>query len=42
MPRTGTVSTLMVWKANAKGCVSGFEIAPPRKGGGCDKRLAED
>ena len=31
---------LLVRKANAKGSVSGFEIAPPGKGGGSDKQLA--
>ena len=35
-----TVSILLVRKANAKGSVSGFEIAPPSKGGGSDKHLA--
>ena len=35
-----TVSILLVRKANAKGNVSGFEIAPPSKGGGSDKHLA--
>ena len=35
-----TVSILPVRKANAKGSVSGFEIAPPSKGGGSDKHLA--
>ena len=34
-----TVSTLVVWKVKAKGSVSGFEIAPPSKGGGCNKLL---
>ena len=37
-----TFSTLLVRKANAKGRVSGFEIAPPNKGGGSDKHLAVD
>ena len=32
-----TVSILLVRKANAKGSDSGFEIAPPSKGGGSDK-----
>ena len=36
--RITTVSILLVRKANAKGSVSGFEIAPPSKGG--DKQLA--
>ena len=35
-----TVSILLVRKANAKGSVSGSEIAPPSKGGGSDKHLA--
>ena len=35
-----TVSILLVRKANAKGSVSGFEIATPSKGGGSDKHLA--
>ena len=35
-----TVSVLLVRKANAKGSVSDFEIAPPSKGGGSDKHLA--
>ena len=35
-----TVSILLVWKANAKGSVSGFEFAPPSKAGGSDKHLA--
>ena len=35
-----TVSILLVRKANAKGSVSDFEIAPPSKGGGSDKHLA--
>ena len=35
-----TVFILLVRKANAKGSVSGFEIAPPSKGGGSDKQLA--
>ena len=35
-----TVSLLLVRKANAKGSVSGFEIAPPSKGDGSDKQLA--
>ena len=34
-----TVS-ILVRKANVKGSVSGFEIAPPSKGGGSDKHLA--
>ena len=38
--RITTVSILLVRKANAKGSVSGFEIAPPSKGGGSDKHLA--
>ena len=38
--RLTTVSILLVRKANAKGSVSGFEIAPPGKGGGSDKHLA--
>ena len=36
------VSALLVRKADAndaKGSVSGFEIAPPSKGGGSDKQL---
>ena len=37
---SSTVSILLVRKANAKGSVSGFEIAPPSKGGGSDKHLA--
>ena len=32
----------LVWKANAKGSASGFEIAPPSKDGGSDKHLAVD
>ena len=35
-----TVSILLVRKANAKGSVSGSEIAPPSKVGGSDKQLA--
>ena len=35
-----TVFILLVRKANAKGSVIGFEIAPPSKGGGSDKHLA--
>ena len=35
-----TVSILLVQKANAKGSVSGFEIAPPSKGGCSNKQLA--
>ena len=35
-----TISILLVRKANAKGSVSGFEIAPLSKGGGSDKHLA--
>ena len=34
-----TVSILLVRKANAKGSVSGFEIAPPSKGGSSNKHL---
>ena len=34
-----TVFILLVRKANAKGSVSGFEIASPSKGGGSDKHL---
>ena len=37
-----TVSILLVRKANAKGSVSGFEIAPLSKGGGSDEQLAVD
>ena len=37
-----TVSILLVRKVNAKGSVSGFEIAPSSKDGGSDKRLAVD
>ena len=33
-------SLLLVRKADAKGSVSGCEIAPPSKGGGSDKQLA--
>ena len=35
-----TISILLVRKAKAKGSVSGFENAPPSKGGGSDKHLA--
>ena len=34
-----TVSILLVRKTNAKGNVSGFEIAPLSKDGGSDKHL---
>ena len=37
-----TVSVLLVPKANANSSVSGFEIAPPSKGGGSDKHLVVD
>ena len=34
-----TVSILLVRKADAKGSVSGFDIAPPSQGGGSDKTV---
>ena len=37
---SSTVSILLVRKANAKGSVSGFKIAPPSKGCESDKHLA--
>ena len=37
-----TLSILLVRRTNAKGSVSGFKIAPPSKGGGCDKHVAVD